>query len=295
VTELRNYELATRRAEQFIAKEGICRLPVDPFAIARKLNIVVEAKPASASGVSGMLIRVGNDFAIGYATHIDNEGFQRFSVAHELGHYLLPGHSELIFGDGSKIHESRGGFFSQDKYEVEADCFAAGLLMPRSLFVPAMDRAGDGIEAVKFLSGVCKTALTATAIRYAQCTAVPFAFVMSCGNKIDYCFMSESLRNIKDIHWLRKGDAVPQNTATFYFNRDERKVSSSERAEGTCDLLDWFGGNRSIELIEDVLGLGSYAKTMTLLYASDDVEENDEDEEYEGDADEPHFYKSRRR
>ena len=83
-------------------------------------------KPARDAGVSGMLIRVGNEFAIGYATHIDNEPFQRFSVSHELGHYFLPGHVDAVIGE-SGIHESRAGFASNDRYEIEADRFAAGL------------------------------------------------------------------------------------------------------------------------------------------------------------------------
>ncbi|MGB8741579.1 MAG: hypothetical protein WCD52_15455, partial [Xanthobacteraceae bacterium] len=33
--------------------------------------------------------RHGNAFGILYATHVPSEGFQRFSVGHELGHYFL--------------------------------------------------------------------------------------------------------------------------------------------------------------------------------------------------------------
>ena len=39
---------------------------------------------------------VGNMFGIAYATHIDNVGFQNFSVGHELGHYFLPGHVDAV-------------------------------------------------------------------------------------------------------------------------------------------------------------------------------------------------------
>ena len=64
--------------------------------------------------------------------HIDNIGFQNFSVAHELGHYFLPGHIDAVLADGD-VHESRAGFASGDRYEMEADHFAATLLMPRSV------------------------------------------------------------------------------------------------------------------------------------------------------------------
>ena len=46
-----------------------------------------------------------------------------------------------------RIHtESRAGFASGDKYEMEADYFAAGLLMPQQLFIPAMRQAGEGLD-----------------------------------------------------------------------------------------------------------------------------------------------------
>jgi Zn-dependent peptidase ImmA (M78 family) len=102
------------------------------MAIARVVGIDVVAKPASARGVSGMSIR--NDFVIAYATHIESPGFPNFSIAHELGHYFLEGHVDAVIGpDG--VHRSHAGFSSDDRYELEAEHFAAALLMPDD-FVP---------------------------------------------------------------------------------------------------------------------------------------------------------------
>jgi len=68
-------------------------------------------------------MRVGSSFGILYATHLANEGFERFSVAHELGHYFLPGHIDAVLAGGGQVHTSRAGFVSDDKYENEADHF----------------------------------------------------------------------------------------------------------------------------------------------------------------------------
>ncbi len=179
--------LATLAAEKVVQERGITAFPVDPIAIARDLGIEVMAKPTCAQGVSGMLLRVGDAYGIAYATHIDNIGFQNFSVAHELGHYFLPGHIDAVLADGD-VHESRAGFASGDRYELDADHFAAGLLMPRSLFTDAMRRVGDGLAAIENLAGLCQTSLTATAIRYTQCTRDPMAMVLSTGERINYCF-----------------------------------------------------------------------------------------------------------
>ena len=51
---------ARAAAAQVLAKHGCGQLPIDPFEIARKESILVEPKPASAKGVSGMLLKVGD-------------------------------------------------------------------------------------------------------------------------------------------------------------------------------------------------------------------------------------------
>jgi hypothetical protein len=230
-------------AAQLIKDLGIATLPVDPFAIALDRGIEVMAKPSHETGVSGMLIRVGNEFAIGYATHIDNKPFQRFSVSHELGHFFLPGHIDAVIGTNC-IHESRAGFASNNRYEMEADRFAAGFLMPRHLFFPALERVGRGLAAVECLATLCKTSLHATAIRYTQCTRDPVAIVISVGSRIDHCFMSEALKSVDGIDWIRKREAVPRNTPTFAFNQEVDNAHTF-RLDETSTLQDWGSSQNS--------------------------------------------------
>lgn len=266
-----------------IAAEGVVRgnnlnsLPIDPMAFAKGLDIEVVAKPARP-GSSGMLIRSGNEFAIAYATHIDNEPFQRFSVAHELGHFFLPGHVDAVVGDGG-IHESRAQFTSRDKYEIEADRFAASFLMPRHLFFHALERAGEGLAAIDSLAALCRTSLHATAIRYTQCTRDPMAIVVSVGMRIDHCFMSTALRDAGGLDWLKKHEAIPKTVPTFAFNQVQENIVQARRIAATANLQDWFGGARRIEISEDVVGLGSYRKTLTVLYGIDLPEPEDEESE----------------
>lgn len=142
------YQKAVMSAEKLIRDHGIKQLPVDPIAIARELDIEVKPMPAHNNGASGMLVRVGNKFGIAYATHIDSVGFKNFSIAHELGHYYLPGHIDAVLNTDN-THKSRAGLFSGDRYEMEADHFAARLLMPQALFKDEMWSLGEGIDAIK--------------------------------------------------------------------------------------------------------------------------------------------------
>lgn len=274
------YWAASLAAENIVRENGIASLPVDPIAFARSFGIEVRAKPAHSQGVSGMLLRSGNRFGIAYATHIDNIGFQNFSVAHELGHYFLPSHIDAVLADGD-VHESRAGFTSGVRYEMEADHFAASLLMPRLLFTEAMLTSGEGLAAIKKLARLCRTSLTATGIRYVQCSRDPIAIVLSTGSQINYCFMSDALKEVKGLNWIRKGEGLSRNTPTFAFNQNVDRAGRADFTGGTSDLQDWFGGDRSIPISEEVSDLGSYGKTLTVLTALDLEERLEEIEEEE--------------
>ncbi len=293
MSAFRSPKSASRAAEHFVSQLGITDLPVDPMSIARDLGIDVYAKPAASRGVSGMLIRHDREFAIAYATHIKSEGFQRFSVGHEIGHYKLPGHVDHLFSGGETVHESRAGFVSGDPYELEADHYSAGLLMPESLFSKAMQDAGAGLDAVETLSNAAVTSLEATAIRYAQLTSIPAAIVISTGQTINYCFMSKALEELDGLEWIHKSQPVPADTATERLNADPAKVARADRDEDTTNLSDWFGGDWEAELYEEVKGLGSYGKTLTVLYALEDLDQ--EEASAEADLEESYEVRFRKR
>jgi Zn-dependent peptidase ImmA (M78 family) len=141
---------------------------VDPEDIATRKGLVVQPKPDSIDGVSGMLVKAGDQFGIMYATNIPSKGFQKFCIAHELGHYCIDGHSDALLSNGA--HFSQAGFRSSDPFEQEADYFAAALLMPELTFRKEMNRHDPGLTCVEELRKACETSLTATAIRYSGLT-----------------------------------------------------------------------------------------------------------------------------
>lgn len=291
--------MAGTRSLAEIAGEGCVRqygltLPVDPFIVAKDKGVEVMPKPTSG-GVSGMLIRVGDCFAIAYAAHLDNEGFQRFSVAHELGHYCLPGHIDHVLG-GNGIHESHADFTSRDPHEVEADQFAVGLLLPREQFLRVMQKESEGLEAIESLARTCKTSLTATAIRFAEYSRESVAMVVCSQDHIEYCCMSESFRSISGLTWLGKGDPIPRRSATYRLGSDPGRVVQADRDTDTTHIRDWFGSGPDLRLVEEVVGLGRYGKTLTVLTPEVAVDEEELEEEAAlMDSWTPTFSRSRRR
>lgn len=275
-------KMARQKAEAYLRDNGHTSLPVNPVAIAAKHEIEVRAKPDTAEGVSGMLLRHGDTFGILYATHLNNKGFENFSVGHELGHYFLDGHLDHVLPrDG--IHESHAGFVSADPFELEADNFSAGLLMPETPFKRELNRRRPGLGTVEHMAELCVTSLTATAIRYAQLSGDAVAVIVSTGKSVDYCFMSDAMKSLPQLSWLRKGTPVPANTETARLIADPANVLQGARSSTEIDVMEWLGGTRSAPVTEDVVGLGRYGKTLTVL-SSEAIGQEDEEEEGEEDT-----------
>ena len=271
------YKMAGKHAEQLLDQLGKNDPPIDPFLIAKEHDIMVEPKEFDKAAVSGCLLRVGDNFGIMYSTYIKNEGFLRFTVAHELGHYFLPGHVDALFVN-KKLHYSQSNFVSANPFELQADHFAASLLMPSRLFLKELRRAEEGFVAIKSLANTFKTSITATAIRFATYAEDPVAVIVSEGDRIQYCFMSEAIRELKDIEWIKRGDLIPMSSKTYDFNSDPSNITRGRAAESTTTLDDWFEGAPAVEMNEDVVGLGSYGKTLTVLFTDETLDNEDEDE-----------------
>lgn len=138
-----------------------CRLPIDPFLIAERLGLSVHRIPLEPD-VSGMLAKhPGADPEV-YVNLTDSEKRQRFSCAHEIGHYV-----KRISADGEEAEwgyiDRRGPLSAQgtNPEEVYANRFAAALLMPEAR-IKAMASEQRSLVA---MASECNVSLEAMAHR----------------------------------------------------------------------------------------------------------------------------------
>lgn len=119
---------AVRKAQQVITETGY-EIPVDVEAIAkaRGLDVVRQDLEDSVSGV--LMIRDERGTILVNGAHHPNR--QRFSIAHELGHYLLHPEDGTVFVDRSPVFfRDRASSSGIRQQEIDANAFAAELLMP---------------------------------------------------------------------------------------------------------------------------------------------------------------------
>lgn len=129
-------QFARSQAEKIIERFDITSASIDVEQIAQHLGLTV-AFDNLGEGVSGLLVS-NADGAYIFVQKDDSHQRQRFTIAHEIGHFVL----RHQFEGGKHVHVDRGNFISQrgprasegvDPKEIEANQFAAALLMPASL------------------------------------------------------------------------------------------------------------------------------------------------------------------
>lgn len=129
-------QFARSQAEQLLESLEFRQVPVDVKKIARKLKLELVHKDLGTE-VSALLISGGRSAAV-YVNSEHHVNRQRFSIAHEIGHFVL----RHQFEAGEHVHVDQGNFISArgprastgiDPKEIEANQFAAALLMPSKL------------------------------------------------------------------------------------------------------------------------------------------------------------------
>lgn len=121
---------AEQAALELVERFDINEAPVPVEEIATALGADVQIEPLEG-GLSGVLYRDGDRTVLG-VNGWHAEVRQRFTIAHELGHLQL--HQDALFVDGL-LHRDTMSSRAVNTHEIEANAFAAELLMPRHLLL----------------------------------------------------------------------------------------------------------------------------------------------------------------
>ncbi|WP_024548881.1 ImmA/IrrE family metallo-endopeptidase [Siccibacter turicensis] len=150
--------------QALLIKKYQCQFPIAVGAIARELGITVK-KSTLAAGISGEIKEENGNVIIRVNRH-DVKERQRFTLAHEIAHFLL--HRDRI-GDGITddiLYRSK----LSDFMEVQANRLAADILMPGHLIKKELDElkeSGELRDEEKYekLANAAEVSTTAIKIR----------------------------------------------------------------------------------------------------------------------------------
>jgi len=146
-------------AEKILSESGALTLPVPVEIVATNSQIRISRAPSSE--FSGMLIRKDGYALIGINSG-ESSVRQRFTVAHELGHFFL--HEEK---DAFIDYRDKKGASSQTPRERQANMFAAAILMPRKMIEADAKQLGkDGFTEEELDKLAKKYDVSTDAMRY---------------------------------------------------------------------------------------------------------------------------------
>ena len=247
-------------ADEVIAAFGLSAVPVDLEQIAREENIEL-AEGEFGEDFHGRIefLAPVETFVI-YHPSIAGNQYQprvRFSIAHELGHYYIPHHRELLLKGVS--HYSLEGFHHKNPIEHQADVFAAALLIPTAVLKTRMGRRGFlSLSQILALSTDCQASAQATAFRYTRFTREPHLAIVSENGRVLYFFSSEEAR-VFGFGGLRD-KPVPDGSSSL------KALTSNGIAEDKTEGNRWFPDRGcNAELWEEATRLGNSSRVLTLL------------------------------
>jgi hypothetical protein len=216
------------------AVHGLPRFPIDVAALAQDFSrqvfpdapITMVGGLNMSKGVEGMLMLRGDgsgEWGIIYNDSIRSAGRRNFTLAHELGHYLLHRH---LHPAGLKCTNRNMADWDESvtRIEGEANTFASFLLMPLDDFRAQIKGRSIDIDVLTELAGRYAVSLTAAILKWMTITDKRAMIVVGKDGFIDWARSSEPL--------LKSG--------VFYRARQE--VTELPPASLAAQEVDWDTG-----------------------------------------------------
>jgi len=211
----------------------------------------------------GRMVRIGDSALITVSQSIDSVGQQRFVIAHELGHVLLHPHIRQL--DEVDASQTRNFNHNQSPEELEANYFAAELLMPKCFMEPDVRGKEPSWDLIRELAKRYRTTLTSTAIQFVHYTKEPVFFVTTVNGDRKWFTPSDAARDF----WLTETTRVH-----FYTCAHELKKEGKRNSRGNVPAGAWLKGfdlNGKETITEDATTPSNGDFTMSLLWINEEI------------------------
>lgn len=264
-------ESARREALRLIAKACPSELPVDLKKICDYELLPLRFIDIQEDNTGARLRQTRGEWFI----EVDNDGTgeddfsqdktkmrrQRFSVAHELGHYKFESHCDHVL-QGALLsgHNPHADNYLRTR-EAQANDFATELLLPFSELKPllnSLDFKNDFFQSVDDIANRFESSMTATLKRIASILDIPVVAIHFAPDGRAHQVPSFS-REFKSAGFFFPRDGViPDNSyaATMY----DGKTTAQKGRKAYQDCRVWFPGRRKddYKTVEWTFSLGSY-------------------------------------
>lgn len=243
----------------YLAQKFVKTAAPDLVALCRDLGLRIREVPAK--GFDGALIRstAGQKGIVAVKASIREESRKRFTIAHEIGHFIIPHHRNLGNICEERKIESFDGHLNRS--EIEANEFAVELLLPSAVLRKRFNLAELSLAQISAVAAEFGTSLTATTRSFLMLTDLPCAMVWSVTNRARWFIRSDSFR-----FFLPLADLPADGSFAARIFRGE--AAPTQLAPVRPDAwLDRQAAEHVDTLLEQSISLPNYNAVLTLLWA----------------------------
>ncbi len=226
------------------AKQVIDRFQIDSPEILSHLEEIcwelgAPVRYVPMSGADARLTMTGETGIISIAASDKGKPKSRFSIAHELGHFLL--HKDISSALICGQNEMRCWFSKQENYARESDAneFSSELLMPDFLVTPTIKDKRPNFSLIDGISETFGASTTAAAIRFTALTKEAVAIVAY--NKSNgYLWSARSKLFIEQNYFIPSGKLSSYTLAHDAVNSSDSGTMQSIDATAWLNLPSWL-------------------------------------------------------
>lgn len=229
----------------------------DVEQLAKELRLTI--REVNSKNFEGALVRIPQSLEgfIALKGDIREPGRRRFTIAHEVGHFVLPNHGQDdCYCKSSNIESWRKDGVRRQEYE--ANRFASELLLPAKKLYPLVNEKDLTLDRVKGFARHFETSLTAAAVKSIDVTEESCAVVWSVGQEIKWVRKSESFNYF--IPYMRLGlDCL---AGQLFENDTAREMG------GEVFATSWIESDeieRESKLWEESIAMPFYDSVLTIL------------------------------
>jgi hypothetical protein len=255
------------------------RFPIDVSKIAKEYSAqVFPGKPITlikgsdlSDKFEGALIPHPNknEWAILYNNKIPSRGRINFTLAHELGHYLL--HLPTLPNDVHCSPQTMNDWNSKEaQIETDANIFASHLLMPSEDFCKQMYNKKISYDLIVNLAHRYGVSITAAALKWIDLCNIPAMIVYGRDGFIDWSWSNKDL--------MKMGIYYPAKQKTIEYPSGSLANIGITGSAAFHEENVWPGNKKTTEIL---LQKSDEFSLSLVIYRSNSISHNDKDEEDE--------------
>jgi len=248
--------------------------PIDPLAIIKQEPLIYAEGADFGNAFDGCLEYLGKRYLLGYNTKYNRHEDAplhpraRFTIAHELGHYFLDTHRNLLQSAGFRYSCTTERFESDTEMELQADYFATGLLMPSAIIAPIVNRTPEpDLATIQEVSRKFQVSMTSMLHRWVKISDFPCALLsVSPKGGIEWGWVSEPLFNIGAYH--RRPNVVSSDAKHFLQSTNS---TSYKEGHGKGLLHYWLDTKfKNLSIEEFYAAIPHTTSILVFIFAYDD-------------------------